>query len=215
MLVYTYFYSELFAFISCVYAYRKLDGNFKIFFPFLAFIVAFELVSIYGLLLWHHTNAWSGNFEAILELGVYGRFMASLDKRRTYRIKVYIAIAVCIAIALINIFFIQGFWALNTISLVLQNTLVATLVCIYYYNLLNNSEEYPDLLRFPPFFATVGLLLYSLTNFFYYAFFSYMLSVKNYHFFIVARVISEISNVFLYTLLAISFLCFLRTKKAS
>jgi hypothetical protein len=215
MLVYTYFYSELFALIGCVYTYKKLDNNFKIFLPFLIFIVVYELANIYDLLLWHHTNTWCANIEEMVELVVYGQFMASLDKRKAYRQKVYIAISACVIIAIADMFFIQGFWALNTVAIVIQKTTLTILVCIYYYNLLNNSDEYPDLLNFPPFFATMGLLLYSLTNFFYFAFFSYMIYVKNYHFFIVARVISEISCVFIYSLLAISFLCFLKTKKLS
>lgn len=213
MLVYIYFYSELLALISCIYAYKKLDSNFKVFLPFLAFIVLYELANIYDLLLWRHTNAWCGNFEGMIELVVYGRFVASLDKRKAYRTKVYMAIAAGIVITFIDIFFFQGFWTPNTIAIALQNTILTTLVCIYYYNLLNNSDEYPDLLKFPPFFATMGLLLYSLTSFFYNVFFSYMVSVKSYRFFIVARIINEISCVAIYSLLAISFLCFLRMKK--
>ncbi|MDR6941925.1 hypothetical protein J2W55_001767 [Mucilaginibacter pocheonensis] len=210
-----YFFFELFAFICCLYAYKKLDRNFKIFLPFLAFIVIFEFANMYDWLMWRHTNAWCYNFEGIIELTIYGWFMASLDKRRSYRKKVYMAIVAGIAITLIDIFLIQGFWTLATISIVVQNTILATLVCIYYYNLVNNSDEYLDLLSYPPFYTTIGLLFYTLTNFFYYAFFSYMLYVKNYHFYMVAKVICDIGCVFIYSLLAVSFLCFSRTKKLS
>ncbi|HMG11480.1 MAG TPA: hypothetical protein VK609_23355, partial [Mucilaginibacter sp.] len=154
------------------------------------------------------------NFEGIIELIVFGQFMASLDKRKAYRRKVHIAIAAGIAITLIDMF-IQGFWTYGTIAIVFQNTIIATLVCIYYYNLINNSDEYLDLLSYPPFYATIGLLFYSLANFFFYAFFSYMMYVKNYHFYMVAKVICDMGCVFLYSLLAVSFLCFSRTKKLS
>ncbi|MDB5003441.1 MAG: hypothetical protein JWQ34_1666 [Mucilaginibacter sp.] len=215
MLYYNYFYAELLALASCMYAYRKLDSNFKIFLPFLAFVVIYEFANIYNLLLWHHTNVWSVNFEEIVELAVYGRFMASLDKRKTYRNKVYITIAAGIIISLIDVFFIQGFWSLGTIAIVLKNTILAVLVCIYYYNLLNNADDYPDLLGFPPFLATMGLLLYSLANFFYFAFFDYLVRKNNYVFLKLAQVIPQIGCILIYLLLSISFLCFLRTKKLS
>jgi hypothetical protein len=215
MLDYTYFFFELFAFICCLYAYRKLDGEFKIFLPFLAFVVVYELANIYNLLLWHHTNAWCNNLEGIVELAVYGWFMASLDKRKAYRKRVYITVATGIIISLIDIFFIQSFWTLSTLAILLQNIILGTLVCVYFYNLLYNSDEYPDLLRFPPFLTTVGLLLYSLANLFYYGTFDYLMAQKNYHLFMLAHLVCEISCIFIYSLLGAAFLCFSRTKKLS
>jgi hypothetical protein len=215
MLYYIYFYFELFAFISCLYCYKRLDSNFKIFLPFLAFIVIYEFINMnyLHLLLWHHTNAWCNNVEVIIELAVYGWFMASLDKRKAYRKKVHIAVAASIAITLVDIFFIQGFWSLSTIAIILKNTLLAILVCVYYYNLLNNVNEHQDLLNFPPFLVTVGLLLYSLTNFFFYAFFNYLVYRNNYHFLKLAQVIPQISCIFIYSPLGVAFLCFLRPRK--
>jgi hypothetical protein len=165
--------------------------------------------------MWNHSNAWCSNLEGIVELGVFGWFIASLDKRKLYRKKVYLVVAAGSVITLIDMFFIQGFWNLGTIAIVIQNTILATLVCIYYHNLINNTDEYLDLLRYPPFYATIGLLFYALANFFYYAVFSYMLYKNNYHFYILARVITDIGCVFIYSLLAVSFLCFSRTKKLS
>lgn len=215
MLDYLYFVFELLAFISCLRFYKKLDQNFRIFLPFLSFVIIYEYVNLFNWLNWHNTNAWCNNFEGIIEMIVFGQFMASLDKRKAYRKKVYIAIAAGIVLTLIDMFFIQGFWTLGTIAIVVQNTILATLVCIYYYNLINNSDEYLDLLSYPPFYATIGLLFYALTNFFYYAFFSYMMYVNNYHFYLVAKVICDVGCIFLYSLLAVSFLCFSRTKKLS
>lgn len=215
MLDYLYFIFELFAFISCIVFYKKLDQNFRIFLPFLAFIVAYEYVNLFGWLNWHNTNAWCNNIEGLIELTVLGYFMASLDKRIAYRRKVYGVIIAGVIFSIIDIFFIQGFWTLGTIGIVLQNTILAILVCIYYYTLINSSDEYLDLLSYPPFYATIGLLFYSLTNFFYFAFFSYMAYTKNYHFFLVARVICDIGCIFLYSLLAVSFICFSKTKKLS
>jgi hypothetical protein len=215
MLSYIFFIFELSAFICCAFTYKKLDDNFKIFLPFLAFVVVYEFInmSYLNLLLWHHTNAWCNNLENIIELAVYGYFMASLYKGTTHRKKVYIAVIACLVITVIDIFFIQGFWTLCTIGVVLKNALLAILVCSYYYSLLNNSDDYPDLITFPPFLATMGLLMYSLGNFFYYAFFDYLVHSKNHGFAILALVIPQIGCIFLYSLLTLSFLCFLKRGK--
>jgi hypothetical protein len=210
-----YIYFELFALICCIVSYKKLDKNFKIFLPFLVFVVIYEYVNIYNWLLWHHTNAWCNNLEGILELGVYGYLIPSFDKRKTYRKKAYLFVAAGILFSFIDYFFLQGIWHLNTIAFVLQYSIVAILVCLYYFNLVKNSDEYLDLLSYPPFYTTVGLLLYSLASFFYYCFFSYMVYKNNFHFYILAKVMPTISSLILYTLLGVSFICFSRTKKSS
>jgi hypothetical protein len=212
MLYYINFVFELFAFICCAYTYKKLDSNFKIFLPLLAFVVIYEFVNMYflNLLLWHHTNAWCNNLESIIELAVYGYFIASLDKRKTYRKKVHIAVIACLIITFIDIFFIQGFWTLCTIGIVLKNALLAILVCSYYYNLLNNADDYPNLITFPPFLATMGLLMYTLGNFFYFAFFDYLVNKNNDLFSKLSGIFPIIGCIFLYSLLTLSFLCFLK-----
>jgi hypothetical protein len=208
-------YFELFALISCAFCYKKLDNNFKIFLPFLVFIVLYEFANVYNWLLIHHTNAWCNSLEGIVELAVLGYFIPSLDKRASYRKKAYAFVIAGIAFSFVDFFFIQGIWQLNTIAIVLQNTILAILVCVYYYNLINNTDDHLDLLHYPPFYATIGLLFYSLTNFFYYAVFSYMVYKNNYEFYILARVLTDLGCIFIYSLLAVSFLCFLRTKKLS
>ena len=217
MLFNLYFLFELFAFLSCAYAYKKLDNNFKIFLPFLAFVVVYEFINMcfLCLVLWHHSNAWCNNIEGIIELVVYGYFMASLDKRKPYRRRVYIAVAIGIILSLIDIIFIHDFWTFASIAIMIQNIILATLVCIYYYNLINNLGEYPDLITFPPFLAATGLLLYSLSGFLYNTTFDYFAYQKNYPFLKTMLIVQEISIAFIYTFLGISFLCFLRTKRLS
>lgn len=212
-----FFVFELFAFICCVYAYKYLDSNFKIFLPFLAFVVVYEFICMcfMKLLLWHHTNAWSIDLEQVIELVVYGYFLASLDKRKTYQKTVYIATAIGLLISIIDIFFIHGLWAHATIFIVSKNIILATLVCIYFYWLLSKADECPDLLRYPPFLATLGLLLYSLANLFYWGTFDYMLAKNNQELFSITHFAVEISSGFIYSLLGIAFLSFSRTKRMS
>ena len=206
---------ELFSLLSCIYAYKKLDNNFKIFLPFLTFVVVYELINIFfmRLVLWHHTNLWCHNFEGMIELAVYGQFMASLDKRKAYRRKVYIATITGIVVILADIVFLHGFWKLATAAFTIQNIIQAVLVFSYYYNLLHNMNDYPDLITHPPFLAATGLLVYSVVNCFYFTTFDFVVYQKRYPFPMTVITIHEISITFLYTLLGVSFLCFLRPKK--
>jgi hypothetical protein len=212
-----YFIFELFALVCCAYAYKKLDNNFKIFLPFLVFIVIYEFINIYDikLLLWHHSNAWCNNLESFIELIVYGQFMASLDARKNYKTRIYIATTIGVIITFIDIFFIHGLWNLATVAMVAQSIMLTCMACVYLYNLFNYSDEYPDLLRFPPFLIAIALLFYSSVNYFFFAPFDNLLAKYNAHLFGIAYLAHEIGIIFLYTFLGLAFLCFLRAKKLS
>ncbi|WP_419700332.1 hypothetical protein [Mucilaginibacter sp. NFX135] len=102
--------------------------------------------------------------------------------------------------------FIQGFFMLNTIAMVIQYSMLTVLVCLYYFNLMNNVDENLDIIRDPPFWATAGILFYALAFMFYHVAFSYMAYKQNYHFFILARVIINIACLILYSLLSVAFI---------
>ena len=205
---------ELFALITCVHAYKRLDNNFKIFLPFLVFVVIYEFINVFFLkfLLLHHSNAWCNNLEGIIELVVYGQFIASLDKGKQYKMRVYMAIVIGIAITLIDIFFIHSFWTLATTAIIAQNIILATMSFVYLYNLISHKNEYPYLLTFPPFLVATGLFLYSLTSYFYYASFDSLLVKNNHQFFMIAHLVCEISCLYIYTFLSIAFICFARAE---
>jgi hypothetical protein len=213
MLDYIYFYFELFAFFVCLYTFKKLDRNFKVFLPFLAFIVIYEFANLKYWTLWHHTNAWSNNLETIIEIIIYSRFISSLDKRKQYRKNVRIVLIIIVLFSFIDMIFIQGFFMLNTIAIVFQYSMLTVLVCLYYFNLINNVDESLDIIRYPPFWATAGILFYTLAFLFFYIAFGYMAYKKNYQFFILARVIPNIACLILYSLLSVAFIY--QYKKAS
>src|ERR1700712_2045304 len=120
MIGFVYFLFECIAFFTCLLAYKKFDKSYRWFLPFLAFIVIYEFVNIFDWLDLHNSNAWCSNFEGIVELMLYAPFIASLDKRKLYKKKVYCITVAGILISLIDIIFIQGFYKLATIAIVLQ-----------------------------------------------------------------------------------------------
>jgi len=208
-----YFYFELFAFFVCLYTYKKLDRNFKVFLPFLSFIVIYEFANLKYWTLWHHTNAWCSNLESIIEIIIYTRFISALDKRKQYRKNVRIVLFIVVLFSFIDMIFIQGFFMLNTIAMVIQYSMLTVLVCLYYFNLMNNVDENLDIIRYPPFWATAGILFYALAFIFYHVAYSYMAYKQNYQFFLLAQVIPNIACLILYSLLSVAFIY--QYKKAS
>jgi hypothetical protein len=215
MLYNFYFISLIVTFFCCLYAYKKLDKNFKWFLPYLAFIIVYESASIFRLLIWRHTNSWCMNVVMLMEFILFTYFLTSLVKKESYKKRVYFLASIVILLSLIDMIFIQGVWKLNTIAAVLQNLFILTLVFIYYSNLFAEAREHLVLLKHPPFLVATGLLFYFLSNTFFYSCFSYMAYKNNYHFLILTRTIMGLSNLLLNLLLIYAFLCFSKKRKAA
>ncbi|SEP36584.1 hypothetical protein SAMN05428947_112156 [Mucilaginibacter sp. OK283] len=207
-----YILSLPFTFAACLYAYKSLDNSFKPFLPYFTFVIVYVTADFFNLLIINHSNAWSNNFENILDFTMFAYFIISQDKRLFYKRKAYILGGVVILLSFVDIFFIQGFWHRATIAIVLQGLFILTLVCIYYYNLLEEASEHLFLLRHPPFLVATGLLFYFLSLTFYYSFFSYMLYKNTYHFVILAATILGIANLMLNAILIYAFLCSVKNK---
>jgi len=202
-----YILSVLLTFVACLYAYKSFDNSLKPFLPYFAFVVVYVTIDFFNLLMINHSNAWSNNLENMLDFTMFAYFIIWQDKRSLYKRKAYILVAVVILLSLIDIFFIQGFWQRATVAIVLQGLFILTLVCIYYYNLLEEAPEHLFLLKHPPFLVATGLLFYFLSLTFYYSFFSYMLYKNTYHFVILASTILSIANLMLNAILIYAFLC--------
>lgn len=214
-LYYIYLISLPITFAFGLNAYKQLACNFKWFLPYFAFIIVYELANLFNWLMIMHSNAWCNNFEGLIGFTLFASFITSLDKRTSYKRKVYILTAVIVLVSLIDIFFIQGFWKRATIALVLQALFILSLICNYYYNLLEEAPEHMVLLRHPPFLVNTGLLFYFLSNAVFYSCFTYMVYKNNYHFYILAATIPGLSNLLLNSLLIYAFICLSKTKKLS
>ncbi len=215
MLYNIYYISVIVTFFCCLYVYKQLDRTLKWFLPYLGFVIVYEFASMCGWLIINHTNSWCSNLEELMEFTLFTYFMTSLAKKAAYKKKVYIPAICVILFSFIDMCFIQGIWELNTIAIVLQDTFVLTLICIYYYNLFDEAEEGIMLIKHPPFLIATGLLFYYLSKTFYYSCFSYMVYKNNYHFYLLASIIPGLSNLLLNSLLISAFLCFSKTKKLS
>ena len=213
MLYHIYLISLPITFAFGLHSYKQLTSNFKWFLPYFAFIIVYELANFFDWLMIMHSNAWCNNLEGIIGFTLFASFIISLDKRRSHKRKLYILTAIIILVSFIDIFFIQGFWKRATIALVLQALFILSLICNYYYNLLEEAPEHLALVKHPPFLVATGLLFYFLSNVVFYSCFAYMVYKNNYHFYILAGTIPGLSNLLLNSLLIYAFLCFSKAKK--
>jgi len=214
MLYHIYLISLPITFIFCLSCYKYLDNNFKWMLPYFAFIIIYEAANYFNLLMVDHSNAWCNNLVEFMEFILFTYFITTLDDRTPYKKKVYYITAFIILFSLIDMFLIQGFWKKNTISIVIHGLFILSLIFVYYHNLLEEAREHLNLLKYPPFLATTGLLFYFLALTFYYSFFSYMVYKNNYHFYILAYTIPGISNLILNSLLCYAFICFRHAPKS-
>ena len=211
-LYHTYYASLFVTFAFCAYSYQRLETNFKWFLPFLAFCVLYETANEFNLFLINHTDTWAANIEENLEFILISRFLASLSDKLRYKRAVYFIMCIIFIGAAINIAFVQGFWALNTITMVTEALTIVTLIFNYYYQLFEKAEEGLNLLKSPTFLIVTGLLFYFLGKFFFYSCYSFMAYKNNYNFYILAATIPALSNLLLNFMLIYGFLCARRNK---
>jgi len=215
MLFYIYYISLVITFFFCLKAYKNFEKNYRFFLPYFGFVLVYEIGDMFNWLVVNHTNAWSANFVELFESVLFAYFMASLVNKPLYKKRVYRYTAILIAFSFINVFFIQGIWKFNTISITLQGLFIITLICIYYYNLFDEAPENITLTKHPPFLIATGLLFYYLAKSFFYICYSYMAYKNNYHFYLIARTIPGLSNLLLNSLLVYAFLIIAKAKKPS
>ncbi|WP_143014170.1 hypothetical protein [Mucilaginibacter pineti] len=181
----------------------------------MAFSIVYECPLIERWLIWNGTNAPGNNFVEIIEFCLFTYFMASIIQKPTFKRNIYVIASFILLLSFTNMLFVQGFWKRNTISGLSQCLFILTLVCTYYYILLNEAKEEIMLLKHPPFLAATGLLFYIASKSFFYSCFSYMAYKNNYHFYILAGIIPSLANLFLNFLLIVSFAYSSKTEKRS
>lgn len=211
-----YYVMDVVAFVCCLFTYRSLDENFKGLLPLLSFLVVYDFVNIFNWLNLHHSNAWCNNIEDILLFAFFVRFIQAFDRRTGKRKMVYIGAGIVIFLSVIDILFMQGIWKRATAATVMQNLFLIWMICNYYYRLLNNdSDEYIELITHPPFLALTGIFFYYLTTTFYYSCFSYMVYRNNYHFYLIAATLLNLTTFALNFLFSFAFICFFRKNRSS
>lgn len=211
-----YFWVEVFTLLVCIFCYRNFTLNrYKFFLPYLAIIVFYEFGTIHKWFAIHKSNLWIVNFELTFEFLFYSLFALSLYKPWKKRRLPALVILGCFLFTMIDIFFIQGVHALCTIAILLQHSILITLVCHFFYKKMHEFEKNTSLLKDPDFWVFTGLLFFFLAEFMFFASFTNMAYKKLYTYHLLFVVITNVANLILYSFLSIAFLCFRQMKKIS
>ena len=214
MFTFSYFFFECIALLAAIFKYNKLkDSNYKYFLPYLLFIVIYEYGTIRDWFYIDHSNLYITNITEIAGFLFYGIFLYKLIKSKAYKKIINGLIIFSIISSLINMVFIQGFWKLDTVTILLQFAIIISIVCMYFYELMNSMEITAPLTKMPGFWLNTGLLFFCLAQFLFYSSFALMAYKGNEQYIILFSVIANIANAILYSCLTICFLCFNRMNK--
>lgn len=212
---YLFLFVETIALIICLLCYRKFNlTRYKLFLPYLAIIILYEIGSINKLLAINKSNLWIVNFEVLFEFLFFSFFIISAYRDRKEK-KIFGAIALLtFFFTLIDIFFIQGVMRLCSIAIVLQYALLIVMVCRFFYKLMQHFEKDNSLLKQPDFWVNTGCLFFFLVGFMTFA--SFNLAYARPHFFrVIFDIINGVANIILYSCLIISFICYKPTRTIS
>jgi hypothetical protein len=213
MFVHIYLFFEIIAFLTAIAQFNYIKQTQYIYFiPYLFFIVVYEAGSIFNWFSINHSNLWISNITMIFSFLFYSTFLYKIIKTPVFLIWIKRVIFLSILCSVINMAFLQGFWKLNTITILLQFAVIIIISCIYFYELMNYTGEAMVIIKSPAFWLNTGLLFFCLSEFLFFSSFAYMAYKNNYNYHILFSVISNAANIILYSCLTVSFLCFSRTR---
>jgi len=210
----TYFFFECAALLIVIFQYQKLkDSNYKYFLPFLLLVVGYEYGNIRDWFYIDHSNLYITNISEIVSFLFYAIFLQSLIKKESYKNIARVLILLTLCCALINMALMQGFWKLDTITILLQFAVIIFIICLYFYELMNSIEITAPLTKIPGFWLNTGLLFFCLAQFLFFSSFSFMAYKSGEQYMLLFVTLANVANVILYSCLIVCFLCFKTMKK--
>jgi hypothetical protein len=212
MFDYPYLFFEVIAFLVAVFQYNKIKHTPYVYFiPYLFFIVAYEIGTLYNCCSIAHSNLWISNITMTISFLFYSVFLSNLIKSPKTKKWIKRLIVLSIFCSVLNTLFVQGFWKLDTITILLQFGIIILINCIYFYELMNFSQKQLVIIKLPEFWLNTGLLFFCLAKFLFFSAFAYMAYHNNYAYRFLFDVIANLACAILYPCLTVSFLCISKT----
>nr|WP_294948033.1 hypothetical protein [uncultured Mucilaginibacter sp.] len=207
-----YLFFEVLAFVVAAVQYRQMKHTqYRYFVPYMLYIVLYEVAAIYNVFNINHRNLWISNISMTISFLFYSVFLLKLLKTPVFQKRIKWAIGLILLCSAVNMAFFQGFWDLDTVTILLQYVVIIISSCLYFYELMNFTTTQLTIIRMPGFWLNTGLLFFCLINFLFFSSFAYMAYKNNYQYFLLFRGIANISIAILYSCLTVSFLCFRKT----
>jgi hypothetical protein len=206
---YIYFFFELMAFVVAFVQWPKMKGTpYSYFMPFLLYIVIYEFATIHNWFSINHSNLWVANIQMAIFFLFNALFLLGELKTPAFKKHLGAVIVFTIVFSIINMAFFQGFWKLDTMSILLQDVVLIVLSCLYFSELMHYTLQPLSIIKLPGFWVNTGLLFFCIITFMFFASYAYMAYKNNYNYFLLFWGIANASNAILYSCLAIAFLCF-------
>lgn len=213
MVVRIYLIFEIMAFLTALFQYNKMkETAYRVFVPYLFYVVLYEIGPLFHTFSINDSNQWIVNYDLTVFFLFYSIFILKLLKTISFKKWIRIGIFLSIFLSIINNIFYQGFWKLDTITVLIQFALLILITFLYFYELMNYVEGQFSVVWNPGFWLNTGLLFYCLSRFLYFSAFAYLAYGHNNSYAILSSAISNICNALLYSCLTVSFLCFNKSK---
>lgn len=208
-----YLLFEIMALLTALFQYNKIKRTvYKDFLPYLVCVVIYEKCSLYNLFSIRHSNLWITNITIALSFLFLSTFLCKIIKTASFKKWIKLAIYFSITCSAINMAFVQGFWKLDSITILLEYAIIITINFLYFYELMNYSGEPLNIIKLPGFWLNTGLLFFYLLQFLTFASFAYMAYKGSYDYLLLFSVISYSANVILYSCITVALLCPQQTK---
>jgi hypothetical protein len=155
---------EIIAFISALlWCGQKGNGQFRLFIPFMLFVVITESTARY---LFYYAGVSNNAFVYVIAFPIYFIFYCYLLHSwiRGAKLKKIILLiaALNLGFNVVDATILEGFWNANFYSYCLQSVSLAGFCMIYLFDLLKNSEFITTPLKLPSFWIVTGLLFFNL-----------------------------------------------------
>lgn len=179
---------------------------FIILVPFLLLTVLFEYGSFSGWFIIKKSNLWSANIFTTFEFVFYLLLISFFHTPRRIKTWICISAVVLLIVFALNITKGQGFWNLNTYTIIFGSLLIIWWCCYTFYKVINTDAEL-NLITYSIFWISTGLFIFYLTQFAFMMYFNYMLHSKTYQYAQLFKTILTTSNIVLYSCIAIGIIC--------
>jgi len=214
MFDFVYFLFEVAAFVVALFQIGKLKHSIYIYFiPYLIYVLFYEVATIYNLFSINHSNLWVTNINMTISFLFYGFFLSAIIKTPVFKKWIKRLIYLSIFCSVIDMAFIQGFWKLDSITILLQYGIIILINCIYFYELMNYTETELVVIKLPGFWLNTGLLFYCLSQFLVFSAFAYMAYKGSEEYRILFDMVGNMAYTIFYLCLTLAFLCPHKTTK--
>ncbi|AMR31110.1 hypothetical protein A0256_06565 [Mucilaginibacter sp. PAMC 26640] len=216
MLDQVYLFFEALSFLIAVIQYPKLKSTpYKFFVPYLFCVVIYEIATSLGWVGINGSNLFATNIAMFVSFLFYSFFILALIRTPKLKKWIYRIIWLSVTCSAINMAFYQGFWQLDTITILIDFAILIVLACLYFYELMNYAQLQISIISLPGFWVNTGLLFFCLAEFLLFASFAFLADKKLLVFLELFAVIVNVAIGILYSCLTVSFLCFRKTSSQS